>query len=147
MHGKGKFPWPCLLSSWNSDVDGAIGMGVLPLAVLLAVRRRQKIDFELGFYVDGNDSSEAVEFPEWTPKDSSMARPSAPGLTATSTLGRSTTRQDARQGKVSLAVPLVVLELRRRRRHRHGCTPPCRASCRQTSPKNRLRVGFLRGWQ
>ena len=54
-------------------------------------RQMSPIDFELGFYVDGNDSSEAVEFPEQTPKDSSIARPSAPGPMARSTLGRSNT--------------------------------------------------------
>ena len=58
-------------------------MGVLPLAVLLAVRRRQKIDFELGFYVDGNDSSEAVEFTEdrqqvWMLQDGKEVRELSP---------------------------------------------------------------------
>ena len=69
--------------SSNSDVEGAVGMGVLSLAVLLAVRHRQKIDFELGFYVDGNDAGEAVEFTEdrqqvWMLQDGKVVRELSP---------------------------------------------------------------------
>ena len=94
MHGKGKFPWPCLLSSWNSDVDLAVGMGVLSLAVLIAVRRRQ---------------STSSWVSTWTASSPSRPRRTRPWPDQVHLARRrrlrwgDPTRQDARQGKVRLA--------------------------------------------